>query len=152
MHAPEAVDSSSGRGGRGCGRWNSRDRTSNHKRHDNNRNAVHFTGREPLLQGHIYDTVGDHNADQYIKTTNEIAIFVGKKYTRYVSTFMDAVNNLELIDPVAPNDPDPTNVIELEVWKLAYKKTRHNLRHIRTFVQACIARSSDSVLTPSWIG
>lgn len=131
---PDGAPSSTGRGGRGGrgGRWNNN--LSNRNRHNNkyNKNSPRFTGREPLLQGHIYDS-GDRNADQFIKTTKEIGIYVGTNQKNYVSIFVDAVENLELVDPIAPNDPDPTNVIELEKWKLAHKEYKEQSKAYSDF-------------------
>jgi hypothetical protein len=83
---------------------------------------VKFEGREPSLKGYIYDSTGERNPDQYIKTTKEITNYVGRTYTKYTAEFTQAVRDLELDDPTAPADPDPTNPIAFEMWKLELKE------------------------------
>lgn len=114
-----------GRGGRG-GRWSSSsngDCSNNRNRNNNNirRQTPRFVGREPLLQGNIFDS-GEGNVDQFIKTTHEITIYIGTRHKKYVSTFAEAVRTLELVDPAAPTDPDPTDILAVEKWKLAITK------------------------------
>jgi hypothetical protein len=81
-----------------------------------------FEGREPLLKGFIYDSTGERSPDQFIKTTREVINYVGRTYTKNTAAFTQAVRDLELNDPAAPTDPDITNVIAVEMWKLELKK------------------------------
>jgi hypothetical protein len=47
------------------------------------RNTSSFIGQEPSLEGHINDTMGEQNLDQYIKVTKEkIRYVLGKKFTK----------------------------------------------------------------------
>ena len=80
-----------------------------------------FEGREPSLKGFIYDSTREQNPDQYIKTTKEIINYVGRTYTKYTAEFTQAVRDLELVNPTAPPNPDPTNPIAFEMWKLKVK-------------------------------
>ena len=75
-------------------------------------------GREPSLKGYIYDFTGERNPDQWIKTTKEIQSYVGRVYTKYTDEFTTAVEQLTLVQPTKPNDPDPSDRIAFEVWKL----------------------------------
>jgi hypothetical protein len=110
---PEGV---AGRGRRGRGR---RDPPSS----DNVRwNQMKFEGREPSLEGFIYDSTGERSPDQYIKTTKEIINYVGRTYTKYTAEFTQAVHDLKLIDPTPPADPNPMNIIVFELWKLELKE------------------------------
>ena len=74
-----------------------------------------FEGREPRLQGHIYDWTGERSPEQYIRTTREISTYVGVVYTKYTADFTAAVDSLELTNP---DDTIPTrNGQELgEIW------------------------------------
>jgi hypothetical protein len=84
-----------------------------------------FEGREPSLKGYIYNSTGERNPDQYIKTTKEVINYVGRMYTKYTAEFTQAMRDLELVDPAVPANPDDaTNVIALEVWKHEYKEHR----------------------------
>jgi hypothetical protein len=90
------------RGGRGRGSWNeAKQRTK-------------FEGREPELKGFIYDVTEDKTPGQYIQTTKEIVIFVGRRYNSYTTELVQAVEQLKLADPTAPPDPDPANLLQLE--------------------------------------
>jgi hypothetical protein len=88
------------------------------------RSQTRFEGREPSLKGFIYDSTGERNPDQYIKTTKEVINYVGRTYTKYTGEFTQAVRDLELVDPTPPPNPDPTNPIAFEMWKLEVKEHR----------------------------
>ena len=55
---------------------------------------------------------------------NEIINYVGRTYTKYTAEFTQAVRDLELVDPTPPPNPDPTNPIAFEMWKLEVKDYR----------------------------
>ena len=45
--------------------------------------------------------------------------YVGRTYTKYTAELMQAVRDLELVDPIQPVVPNnPTNVVAVELWKL----------------------------------
>jgi hypothetical protein len=95
----------------------------NRKGFNNNRNQHYrFEGREPSLKGFIYDATGERNPDQFIKTTKEIINYVGRTYTKFTSEFINAVMNLELDDPEAPQNPNPADQVAFEIWKLDIKE------------------------------
>ena len=100
---------------------------------NNIRSPTKFEGREPSLRGHIYDSTGERNPDQYIKTTKEIVNYVGRTYTKFTYEFTNAVIKLELDDPEAPPDPDPTNQLQFEIWKLDIKEHRTKLQEYSNF-------------------
>jgi hypothetical protein len=85
---------------------------------------VRFEGREPSLKGYIYDSTGERNPDQFIKTTKEIISYVGRTYTKYTGEFTQAVRDLKITDPAAPPNPDPSDAIAFEMWKLEVKDYR----------------------------
>ena len=95
-------------------------RRRNQRRHGN-RGVEHkrgrqpkFEGREPRLQGHIYDWTGERTPERYIRTTREIGNYVGITYPKYTANFTAAVDSLELTDPEEPPAPDPANLVEFE--------------------------------------
>ena len=103
-----------GHGGRGAGaaRRNTRPQTPR------------FEGRDPNLKGFIYDFRDGRNADQYVKTTKEIARYVGRKYTEYTAEFVRAVEEHKLTMPKAPADPKGTDMVTVEKWKLEFREYR----------------------------
>ena len=66
-----------------------------------------FEGREPQLQGHIYDWTGERTPEWHIRTTREISNHIGVVYMKYMADFTAAVDTLELTDPEEPPAPDP---------------------------------------------
>ena len=73
-----------------------------------------FEGREPRLQGHIYDWTGERMPERYIRTTRKISTYVGVVYTKYTADFTAAMDTLELVDPEEPPAHDPANLVALE--------------------------------------
>jgi hypothetical protein len=85
------------------------------------------------LKGFIYDSTGERNPDQYIKTTKEIVNYVGRTYTKFTSEFTQAVRDLQLVDPIAPADPDPKVALEFELWKLDIREHRVKAQEYSNF-------------------
>ena len=83
-----------------------------------------FEGREPTLKVHVYDYTGERNPEQWIRTTKEIATYVGRTYKKYTADFTEAIQTLVLTDPNVPDAPDPTDVADFEVWKLDIRDHR----------------------------
>ena len=81
-----------------------------------------FEGREPRLQGHIYDWTGERTPERYICMTREISTYVGVVYTKYTADFTTAVDTLDLTDPDERPAPDPANQVAFERWKYVYKE------------------------------
>jgi hypothetical protein len=71
--------------------------------------------------------------DQYIKTTKEIKNFVGRTYTKVTGDLVQAVEDLSLDDPQAPTDPDPTNPLAVEIWKMELKEHQEKVQHYENF-------------------
>ena len=71
--------------------------------------------------------------DQFIKTTKEIKNYVGRTYQKYTADFIQAVEDLTLVDPVAPANPDPNNTLAVELWKLEIKEHRDRVHHYDDF-------------------
>jgi hypothetical protein len=71
--------------------------------------------------------------DQYIKTTKEIKNFVGRTYTKFTGDLVQAVEDFSLDDPQAPTDPDPTNTLAVEIWKMELKEHREKVQHYENF-------------------
>jgi hypothetical protein len=101
-------------------------------RHNQNRPHRHgFEGREPTLKGFVFDLASD--PDQFIRTTKKITNFVGRTYNEYTATLSESVKRLELVIPTAHNDPDTTNLLEFEVWKLSIKEFAHQTKVFNDF-------------------
>ena len=105
-----------GRGGGGQGRGRSG------RGGQNNNTQVRFVGRESQLDGFILDYTGERNPDQYIRFKDELVNFFGRNLTKYTHEFTTAIEVTTLDDPVAPPNPDPANVLALELWKLNRKE------------------------------
>ena len=103
----------------------------NNKKKQQQQQRSTFQGREPNLKGHIYDLVND--PDTFIKTTKEITILVGRTYTEYTAELSEAIKTLQLSMPTPPNDPDPTNMLEMEMWKLSIKEHIHKTKVFTDF-------------------
>lgn len=68
--------------------------------------------------------MGELNPDQYIMTTKESINFVGLMYNKYMAEFTQAVRDLQLVNSVAPVNPDPDDVIAFKLWKLSINRHR----------------------------
>lgn len=135
--SPAAVPSSAGVADRSNPRNRHRRDRRGTGRSANNTNTrryqARFEGREPSLKGFIYDSTGERNPDQYIKTTKEIISYVGRTYTKYTAEFTQAVRDLKLAEPTAPPNPDPSDVIAFEMWKLEVKDYRTKQHEYNNF-------------------
>ena len=96
--------------------------------------ALRFEGHDPNLKGFFYDFRDGKNADQYVKTTKEIARYVGRKYTEHTAKFVRAVKQLELNMPTAPTDPTDTDVVTIEKWKHEFKVYNGKDRKYKDFL------------------
>ena len=92
-----------------------------------------FEGREPRLQGHIYDWTGERTPERYIRTTREISKYVGVAYPKYTANFTAAVDTLELTDPEEPAAPDPAILVAFERWKYVYKEYMMKIQEFTNF-------------------
>ena len=92
-----------------------------------------FEGREPRLQGHIYDWTGERSPERYIRTTREISTYVGIAYPKYTADFTAAVDTLELTGPEEPPAPDPANLVAFERWKYMYKEYMMKMQEYTNF-------------------
>jgi len=86
-----------------------RNYNSNFKNYKAGQDTGLFEGSEPTLKGFIYDYTGERNLDQFIKTTEQLRIYMGRTYTKYTADFLDAVDDLYLDDPVPPIHPKDTS-------------------------------------------
>ena len=92
-----------------------------------------FEGREPRLQGHIYNWTGERTPERYIRTTREISTYVGVVYIKYMADFTAAVDFLDLADPIEPPAPDPGNQVAFDRWKYVYKEYMNKLQEYTNF-------------------
>lgn len=112
---PTGSSNDNNRNRRGNRRNKSRSNTNSNNYNNNKYKDTRFEGREPSLRGYVYDFTGERNPEQWIKTTKEIVSHIGRTYTKYTSEFTEAVRELTLANPEAPEDPDTTNVVALEL-------------------------------------
>ena len=79
--------------------------------------APKFEGKVAELRGHTYDLNDTRQADQYTKTTKEIAEFVGTTY-KYGGDAHLAVESLKLANIPLPPDPSPNaGRGEIRLWE-----------------------------------
>ena len=100
---------------------------------NNNNNQACFIGRESQLNGFILDYTVECNPDQYIHFKDELVNFFGRNLTKYTDKFTTAIEETTLDDPVAPPNPDPANMLDLELWKLNRKEHEEKVRAWREF-------------------
>jgi len=87
-----------------------------------------------MLKGFVYDYTGERNADQFIKTTEQLKIYVGCMYTKYTTDFLDTVDDLYLDGPKPPIRPeDKSDVFEMEDFKEEKKEYRVKSRKNSNF-------------------
>ena len=120
--------------------WHNQGRQGWNQRRQGNRGSdqqrgrqARFEGREPRLQGHIYDWTGERTPERYIRTTREISTCVGVVYTKYTADFTAAVDTLDLADPIEPPAPDPANQVAFERWKYVYKEYMNKVQEYTNF-------------------
>ena len=136
----EADNKDQGQHESGSKSWQGQGRSGRNQRRQGNRSGdpqrgrqPRFEGREPRLQGHIYDWTGERTPERYIRTTREISTYVGVVYTKYTADFTAAVDTLELNDPEEPPAPNPANLVEFERWKYVYKEYMNKLQEYTNF-------------------
>jgi hypothetical protein len=82
-----------------------------------------FVGRSEDLKGFIYDITTSKGRVAYTHTTEEIARYVGKKYTTtgsYIRTGILTLNVPRPVRPTAPvatGDPATINLVDQEIFK-----------------------------------
>jgi hypothetical protein len=76
----------------------------------------------PELKGVVYALTDERNPDQYLKTTKEIITFIASRCTSYTTELIEGLQELQITDPQAPTDPDPTDPIAVEKWKIALRQ------------------------------
>ena len=130
---PDTVESSSrssgqrqGRGGRGRGRgWQNQAQQSNSPR---------FQGQEPSLKECIFDYSEDPQSKRYLRNVELLIGYVGSNFDRHNQEFQQALEALELPDPEEATKPkDPTDMIQVEEWKMAYKARQDQMVLYKNF-------------------
>ena len=79
------------------------------------------TGREPEMHGHVYDLCNDNNGDQYLQTTKELQMLIGRKAKKFTAELVQSITSLELEMPEEPDTPDEATagVVTIALWKQA---------------------------------
>ena len=84
--------------------------------------AAKFEGKSTDLKGHIYDCSDARQSDQFIKTTREIAEYVGRAY-KYGGDARLAVETLTIPRIVTPPDPaEGASKGEERIWEKSIDK------------------------------
>jgi hypothetical protein len=126
MSFPQPIVSSSNTGDQSGGSnvtpaTNITDRRYHHVRrptHTNMHSRSHrFEGRSEELKGHVYDCVDARQADQYMKTTKEIAEFIGRTYKFGMDTRL-SIENMQLTTiPRPDNPPEDADRTDIRIWE-----------------------------------
>ena len=93
-----------------------------------------FEGSESSLKGYVYDFTGERNPDQYIKTTKQVKLYVGRTYNKFPGVLTKAIEELFLEDPEAPECPKNAGyVFAMEEWKADLKEYRTKISEYAAF-------------------
>jgi hypothetical protein len=87
----------------------------------------------PELNGAVYDLTIERNPDQYLKMTKEIITFMASRCTSYTTELIEGLQELQITDPQAPTDPDPTDPIVVEKWKIALRQHDNRVQVYKIF-------------------
>ena len=106
-----------------------------------------FEGKCDDLKGHVYDCSDSRQADQFARTTKEIAEYVGRTY-KYGGDTRLAVENLAFPKMVEPEDPpDGASKTKIKIWERdveEFCRRQHNVReHIKTLYSLVWGQCSD---------
>ena len=119
-------DSQGGRGGRRKG--NNRD-----NRTDDGNRKTQFVGREPAMNGHIFDYTGEWTPEKYIRTMRELVAHVGLTCQNYTTELKEGLENLALADPTEPENLAEGDQVAFELWKMDLKEYREKLKVFANF-------------------
>ena len=119
-------DSQGGRGGQRRG--NNRD-----NRTDDGNRKTQFVGREPAMNGHIFDYTGERTPEKYIRTMRELVAHVGLTYKNYTTELKEGLENLALADPTEPDNPAEGDQVAFKLWKMDLKEYREKLKVFANF-------------------
>jgi hypothetical protein len=92
-----------------------------------------FEGRVPELKGAVYDLTIERNPDQYLETTKGIITFMASRCTSYTTELIEGLQELQITDPQAPTDPDPTDPIAVEKWEIALRQHENRVQVFKNF-------------------
>jgi hypothetical protein len=76
------------------------------------------------MHGHLYDLCNDRNNDQYITTTKELQLLVGRNTKKYTAELVQSIATLTLVMPTEQPAEPATNAtpVALELWRLDIKE------------------------------
>ena len=108
-----------------------------------------FEGKCDALKGHIYDSSDARQSDQYMKTTKEIAEYVGRTF-KYGGDARTAVETLETPTVTLPPDPAPEATRgEVRLWEKAIdeqaKRTTYLTENMKTLYSLVWGQCSDII-------
>ena len=103
------------------------------------------------MHGHVYDLGNDNNGDQYIQTTRELQMLVGRKTKKFTAELVQSITSLELEMPEEPDTPDEATagVVSITLWKQAlldHKERTQVYEDFKAYVyNVVIGQSSDAL-------
>jgi hypothetical protein len=108
-----------------------------------------FDGRCEALKGHVYDCRGGQQPDQYVKTTKELAVYVGQTF-KQGSEIEEAIKTLELQELTQPKDPgEKASAGDKKLWetRLTQFVKREEIRsdNIKTLYSLVWGQCSDAM-------
>ena len=104
-------------GGRG-NRW----RNNRDNRNDENNKRSQFSGREPAMNGPVFDYTGERMPEKYIRTMKELVAHIGLTYKEYTTDLKEGLESLILVDPTPPENPPEGNQVAFKIWKMDIKE------------------------------
>ena len=105
------------------------------------------SGREPEMHGHMYDLGNDNNGDQYLQTTKELQMLVGRKAKKFTAELVQSISSLELEMPEEPARPDEATagVVTITLWKQAIAGPQGEDSGVWRLQSLCLQRRARSV-------
>ena len=120
-----------GAGGDGERRGSETNQSATNRRNRNRQttiNSERFEGKCEKIKSHVYDV--SHVPDSYElfnSTTEAIGEYVATEY-EYAGDYRRGLPDLAMPTIVAPHNPDPADVVAVELWKMDLKEHREQTR------------------------
>ena len=94
------------------------------------------------MDGHVFDYTGERTPVKYIRAMKELITHLGLTYKHYTTELKEGLENLELVDPTAPDNPVDGDQVAFEIWKLNIKEYHEKLKvlfaNIRAGLYSCV--------------
>jgi hypothetical protein len=94
----------------------------------NNTSTRRFEGKCEALKNYVYDvSTVPNNYELFNTTTEAIGEYVATEY-EYAGEYRRGLPDLNLTTLIAPANPNPLDMVSIEIWKLDVKDHRDKLR------------------------